>query len=63
MAVFGIENAKVNGKRRQIAEILHFNRKSGSANRTAVSKFTPYMLIRSTNVAENDRKCNYMLNF
>ena len=26
---------------RQIAEILHSNRKSGSANRTAVSKFTP----------------------
>ena len=26
-----------NGKRRQIAEILHFNRKSGSANRTAVA--------------------------
>ena len=29
------------GKRRQIAEILHSNRKSGSSNRTAVSKFTP----------------------
>ena len=29
------------GKRRQIAEILHSNRKSGSRNRTAVSKFTP----------------------
>jgi len=28
-------------KRRQIAEILRSNRKSGSANRTAVSKFTP----------------------
>jgi len=34
-------NAKINGKCRQIAEILHSNRKSGSANRTAVSKFTP----------------------
>ena len=32
---------KINGKRRQVAEILHSNRKSGSANRTAVSKFTP----------------------
>ena len=31
----------MNGKRRQIAEILHSNRKSWSANRTAVSKFTP----------------------
>jgi len=28
-------------KRRQIAEILHTNIKSKSANRTAVSKFTP----------------------
>jgi len=28
---------KNNGKRRQIAEILHFNRKSGSANRIAVA--------------------------
>ena len=38
-----IQNIKCNnqGKRRQIAEILHSNRKSGSANRTVVSKFTP----------------------
>jgi len=35
-----ILNAKINVKRRQIAEILHSNGKSGSANRTAVSKFT-----------------------
>ena len=28
-------------KRRQIAKILHSNSKSGSANQTAVSKFTP----------------------
>ena len=62
-------NAKINGKRRQIAEILHSNRKSGSANRTAVSKFTPevhklpFLRMRSTNVAENGRKCGYMLNF
>ena len=35
------EIAKINGKRRQIADILHSNRKSSSANRTAVSKFTP----------------------
>ena len=38
---FKILNAIINGKRRQIAEILHSNRKSGSRNRTAVSKFTP----------------------
>jgi len=38
---FKILYAKINVKRRQIAEILHSNRKSGSANRTAVSKFTP----------------------
>ena len=38
---FKILNAKSNVKRRQIAEILHPNRKSGSANRTAVSKFRP----------------------
>ena len=38
---FKILNAKINGKRRQIAEIVHSNKKSGSANRTAVSKFTP----------------------
>jgi len=38
---FSILNAKINGKRRQIAKILHSNGKSGSANRTAVSKFTP----------------------
>ena len=37
---FSIKSAKINGKRRQIAEILHSNRKSRSANRTAVSKFT-----------------------
>ena len=60
---------KINGKRRQIADILNSNRISGSANRTAVSKFTPevhkYLLLRmrSTNVAENGRKCGYMLNF
>ena len=35
-----IEQIKCNGKRRQIAKLLHSNRKSGSANRTAVSKFT-----------------------
>jgi len=28
-------------KRRQIAEIFHSDRKLGSANRTAVSEFTP----------------------
>ena len=38
---FKILNAKINAKRRQIAEILHLYRKSVSANRTAVSKFTP----------------------
>jgi len=38
---FGIKNAKIIGKRRQIAEILHSNGKPGSANRTAMSKFTP----------------------
>jgi len=38
---FKILNAKINVKRRQIAKILHSNNKSGSANRTAVSKFTP----------------------
>jgi len=60
---------KINGKRRQIAEILHCNRKSGSANRMAVSKFTPevykypFLRMRSTNVAENGRKRDYMLNF
>jgi len=32
---------KINEKRRQVAESLHSYRKSGSANRTAVSKFTP----------------------
>ena len=32
---------KINVNRRQIAEILHPNRKSGSANRTAGSIFTP----------------------
>jgi len=37
----GIIDVVVNVKRCQIAEILHSNRKSGSANRTAVSKFTP----------------------
>jgi len=37
---FKLLNAKVNVKRRQIAEILHSNRKSGSTNRTPVSKFT-----------------------
>ena len=42
-----ILNAKINVKRRQIAEILHPNMKSGSANRTAVSKFTPEV-VRST---------------
>ena len=36
-----IKCKKTNGKRCQIAEILHSNRKSGSANRTLVSKFTP----------------------
>jgi len=36
-----IKCKKINGKRRQVAEILHSNGKSGSANRTAVSKFTP----------------------
>jgi len=54
---------KINEKGRQIAEILHSNRKSGSANRTAVSKFTPevhkepFLRMRSTDVAENGRKC------
>jgi len=60
-----IQNIKCNNyrKRREIAEILHPNRKSGSANRTVVSKFTPFRRMRSTNVAENGRKCDYMLNF
>jgi len=39
-----IQNAILIVKRRQIAEILHPNRKSGSANRTVVSKFTPEVL-------------------
>jgi len=49
-------------KRRQIAKILHCNRKSGSANRTAVSKFAaevykiPFLRMCSTNVAENGCK-------
>ena len=34
-------NAEINVIRRQIAESLQSNKKSGSANRTAVSKFTP----------------------
>ena len=38
---FSMKNPKINGKCRQIAEILHYNKKSGSANRKAVSKFTP----------------------
>jgi len=48
----------VNGKLRRIAEILHSNRKSGSANRTVVSKFTPevhklpFLRMRHTNVAK-----------
>jgi len=62
-------------KNRQIADILHSNRKLGSANRTAMFKFTPevqtlpFLRMRSTNVAENGRKCDYprkydyMLNF
>ena len=56
-------------KRRQIAEMLHSTRKSGSGNRTALSKFTPevqkkpFLRMRSTNNAENGRKCGYMLNF
>ena len=41
MADIQIINAKINGKRRQIAEMLHSNRKSGSGNRMLVSKFTP----------------------
>ena len=51
-------NSIINVKRRQIAEILHSNRKSGSANRTVVSKFTPevhklpFLRMRSTNVAK-----------
>jgi len=45
--------------------------KLGPANRTAVSKFTPdavprkevpFLRMRSTNVAENSDKCDYMLN-
>jgi len=32
---------EINGKRRKIAKILHSNRKSRSANQTALSKFTP----------------------
>ena len=38
---FKILNEKINVKRRQIDDILHPNRKSGSPNRTAVSKCTP----------------------
>ena len=40
----------------------------GWGNRTTVSKFTPevykypFLRMRSTNVAENSRKCDYMLN-
>ena len=44
MADFQHIKCKINGKRRQVAEILHSNRKSGSGNRTAVSKFTPEVL-------------------
>ena len=36
-----IKCKKINGKRRQIPEILHAYRKSCSAKRTAVSRFTP----------------------
>ena len=52
-------------KNRQIADILHSNRKLGSANRTEMFKFTPevqtlpFLRMRSTNVAENGRKCDY----
>ena len=35
-----IKCKKINGKRRQIAEISHSIRKSGSGNRTVMSKFT-----------------------
>jgi len=55
---FRYKMQKINGKRRQIAEILHSNRKSGSANRTVVCKFTPavhklpFLRMRSTNVAK-----------
>jgi len=49
-----IQNIKciINGKRRQIAEILHSTKKSGSANRTAVSKF-----IQITVFAHAQYKC------
>jgi len=57
-----IKCKKINGKRRQIAEILHFNRKSGSANRTAVSKFTPEVHICAVqmllNMAVNATICS-----
>jgi len=61
-----IQNIKCKNQRksRKIAEIVHSNRKSGSANRTAVSKFTPevhkqpFLRMRSTNIADNGRKCD-----
>jgi len=36
-----IKCQKINVKRRQIAEIYYSNKKSWSANQTAVSNFTP----------------------
>jgi len=49
-------------------KFLHSIKKWGSANLTMVSKFTPEvhkpsLRMRSTNFAENGRKCDYMLNF
>jgi len=43
-------NAIINGKRRHIAEILHSNRKR-------------FLRMHSANVADNGRKCGYVLNF
>jgi len=61
---FRILNAKIYVKRHQIAEVLHLNRKSGSASRTAVSKFTPdvikspFLCMRSANIADSGHKCD-----
>ena len=41
MANFQRINAKINGKRLQIADIVHSVRKSGSGNRMMVSQFLP----------------------
>ena len=54
-----IQNIKCNNqrKRHQIAEILHSNGKSGSRNRTAVSKFRLHRKFIKTVSAHAQYKC------